>query len=216
MLFNGWTIDGRAQQTILLPVPRYKLLSTKAVWGFVKEVAELLQYFPDINDKELPDQAYMWTVLSTLKMDEWNKLIEEARKVRSINTENSNDSLIEIHPEILGSLLSVPLLSRGKQRIVVIAKAANIGDGHVAYLLKKSRQMKIKKKHAKTYTVNLQILNQAPKFRFRRPEARKVNREEEKEEEVDMKVDSQPQVNHHNKKLPPASDSIGEEDIIHF
>ena len=97
---------------------------------------------------------------------------------------------------------------------MVIAKAANIGGGRVAYLLKKSRQMKIKKKPAKEYPANLQILNQAPKFRFRRPEARKVNREEE--EEVDMKVDSQPQGRHHNKKLPPASDSIGEEDIIHF
>ena len=56
---------------------------------------------------------------------------------------------------------------------MVIAKAVNIEGGRVAYLLKKSRQMKIKKKHAKEYSANLQILNQAPKFRFRKPEAKR-------------------------------------------
>ena len=51
------TIDRR--NAIILPVPRYNELSTKAVWNFVKEVPDLMNYFPDINDKDLPDRAYM-------------------------------------------------------------------------------------------------------------------------------------------------------------
>ena len=86
------------------------------VWNFDKEIPELLIYFPDFKDDEIPDRTYMRIILCTLKLDEWNKLIEEARKVRGQSLEESKDSLIEVHPEILQKLLETPLISKGKNK----------------------------------------------------------------------------------------------------
>ena len=66
----------------LLAVPRYKELSTSKVWALVREVPELMIYFPDLEQNELPDRTFMWTILSTFREDAVKSLIEEARKSR--------------------------------------------------------------------------------------------------------------------------------------
>ena len=142
----------------MLPIPRYKELSTKRVWSFVKEIPELLKYFPELSDDELPDRSYMWTVLSTLKMEEWKKLVEEARKARGQNLEESKESLIEVHPEILEKLLQAPLLPKGIDKSTTVSNFIIIGRGRVGYLLKKSRPAKSERKSAKEYKPTLQIL----------------------------------------------------------
>ena len=88
----------------MLPVPRYKELGVKPVWTFVKDVPELLQYFPDVQKDELPNRSFMWMILSTLKPDECKQLINEARVARSKKDEENNNELIEIHPEFLKKL----------------------------------------------------------------------------------------------------------------
>ena len=51
-----------------------------------------------------------------MKLDEWKKLIEEARKARGQSLEESKDSLIEVHLEILHKLLEAPLISFCKNK----------------------------------------------------------------------------------------------------
>ena len=66
----------------LLAVPRYKELSTSKVFALVFEVPELMIYFPDLEQNELPDSTFMWKILSTFREDAVKSLIEEARKSR--------------------------------------------------------------------------------------------------------------------------------------
>ena len=89
----------------------------KAVWTLVKDVPELVQYFPDFEDDELPDRSFMWTVLSTLRYSQCKQLINEARTARSKKSETNNDELIEIHPEFLEKLMAASILSTGKQNV---------------------------------------------------------------------------------------------------
>ena len=81
---------------------------------FIKEIPELLQYFPNLEKDELPDRSFIWTILSTLRYDEWKQLIWDARNARSKCDEENNGELIEIDPEFLNKLMTTPMLSAGK------------------------------------------------------------------------------------------------------
>ena len=94
----------------------------KAVWAFIKEVPELLKYFPNWDNDELPDRSFLWTILSTLRHDEWKLLINEARNVRSKNDKQNHDELIEIDSEFLDKLIATPILSTGKQITLKVLK----------------------------------------------------------------------------------------------
>ena len=72
-----------------------------------------MKYFPDIQEKELPDREFMWTILSTLREDAVKKLIEDARKKRSASNEEDKEELIEIDQEILNLLLAAPNINKG-------------------------------------------------------------------------------------------------------
>ena len=72
-----------------------------------------MKYFPDIQEKELPDREFMWIILSTLREDAVKKLIEDARKKRSASNEEDKEELIEIDQEILNLLLAAPNINKG-------------------------------------------------------------------------------------------------------
>ena len=97
----------------MVPIPRYRELAVKKVWEYIKEIPELLEYFPDIEEGDIPDRSFMWGILGTLRREAWGALLENARKARSWGTDEPKDELIEIHPEILEELLSAPIQSKG-------------------------------------------------------------------------------------------------------
>ena len=140
----------------MLPVPRYKELGVKPLWAFIKEVPELLQYFPNLEKDELPDRYFMWTILSTLRYDEWKQLINNARNARSKSDKENNDELIEIDPEFLNKLIATSILSTGKQRILKYSVFI-LGKERVAYLLKSSRQTKLARKKPRNSKVIFQF-----------------------------------------------------------
>jgi hypothetical protein len=67
----------------VFPVPKYKELGTKIVWGYVKEVPELLIYFPDFKETEIPDHSFLWGILGTLRQKACQDLLDQARLARS-------------------------------------------------------------------------------------------------------------------------------------
>ena len=79
----------------------------------VKQVPDLLTYFPDLEEDELPDRTFMWTILCTLKEEACKTLISEAREKRSKKAENDNGELVEIHQDFIDQLLTAPQISRG-------------------------------------------------------------------------------------------------------
>ena len=102
------------QEVKLFPVPKYKELGVKNVWNFVKEIPELLQYFPEFADDDYPDRDLMWEVLGTLRKNACKRLIHDSRMARSKNEEENKNDLIEIHPEILDKLIQIPSTSKRK------------------------------------------------------------------------------------------------------
>ena len=39
----------------MIPKPSYKVLAVKNVWGCIKDPPDLLEYFQEIGEDELPD-----------------------------------------------------------------------------------------------------------------------------------------------------------------
>ena len=105
----------QSQAKIIL-VPRYKELGVRPVWALVKEIPKLLLYFPDFQENELPDRAYLRGVLWVLREDGWKQLISQARKARIAAEEEDKEELIEIHPDILHTLTSLPDVKKGTQK----------------------------------------------------------------------------------------------------
>ena len=52
-----------------------------------------MKYFPDLDANELPDRTFMWTILSTLRHEACEKLIEDARKARDLDSSDHKDEL---------------------------------------------------------------------------------------------------------------------------
>ena len=101
-------------------MPRYKEFSCKIIWSFVKEVPELLKYFPDLEKDEVLDRTFLWTVLSTLRPIEWKSILEEVRKIRTQQSNEDQNELIEIHSEIIDKLILAPMLTKGKYISTII------------------------------------------------------------------------------------------------
>ena len=97
----------------MIPIPRYKVLAIKKVWSYGKELPELLEYFPDIEEDELPDRLLMWGVVGALQRDAWQTMLEEARMAWSLGNDESKDELKEILPQILEEIMTVPISSKG-------------------------------------------------------------------------------------------------------
>ena len=58
-----------------------------------KLIPDVLRYFPDLKDNEIPDRQYMWKILNTLKPFATKELISNAQKNQSIENEDNIDDL---------------------------------------------------------------------------------------------------------------------------
>ena len=76
-----------------LEIPRYQELSVSNIWSIVREVQALSSYFPTLQPYQLPDQDFMFSVLFTARYDELHKIIQNARKHRSIKALEANDTV---------------------------------------------------------------------------------------------------------------------------
>ena len=79
-----------------LEVPRYKELYVSNIWSLVREVQALVQYFPTFQPNQLPDRDFMFSILSTLRYDDLHKMVQNARKHRSIKSPEADDDLIHV------------------------------------------------------------------------------------------------------------------------
>ena len=76
-----------------------------------------MEYFPNINDAQLPDRRYMFGVLSTLRFDELNNMVQGARKNRSAEKTEDENELIHVTKEIYDEIIAV---SSQKRKLYVL------------------------------------------------------------------------------------------------
>ena len=98
---NSWDFDFKIQETF------YKIY-----WPLVKEVNDLLEYFPDYKPKQYPDRSFMNSILATLRFDQVKRMIENIRKNRELENKREDDELLYINKELLKEIEFVPSQKR--------------------------------------------------------------------------------------------------------
>ena len=133
-------------------VPKYPELGVNKIWNYVRELPELMQYFPDYDGKSLPERQYMWDILYTLKPDIVADLIKEARRNRGLEKNDDHDQMIEIAPDFWDEIST---LVNVKGRILITLSYWSIDSrGRAPYLLKKITKPRKKRENPKHYMTN--------------------------------------------------------------
>ena len=133
-------------------VPKYPELGVNKIWNYVRELPELMQYFPDYDGKSLPERQYMWDILYTLKPDIVADLIKEARRNRGLEKNDDHDQMIEIAPDFWDEIST---LVNVKGRILITLSYWSIDSrGRAPYLLKKIAKPRKKRENPKHYMAN--------------------------------------------------------------
>ena len=66
----------------------------------VKEVEDLMLYFPDYEGKQLPCRTHLFAILSTLGYKDVNNMIANVRKNRALENQDDADELVYINKKI--------------------------------------------------------------------------------------------------------------------
>ena len=66
----------------------------------LKDVLDVTEYIPDLQENELPEEKYWHQIISTLYPKEMIKLIEEAHSNRGIINASTKDEIVELTPRI--------------------------------------------------------------------------------------------------------------------
>ena len=88
-------------------IPRYNELKVINIWSLVKEVDELMSYFPDYEQKQLPDRNFMFLIFGTLRHDELKAMVEGTRKSRVFKEEKPDDDFVYIENLLYKEISSV-------------------------------------------------------------------------------------------------------------
>ena len=124
----------------------------------MKETEELIQYFPDYSQSELPERNYLWTVISSVMPKETKRLIERAREQRGVS-KNNMSGLIALTYDLKKEIFDVKA-QKSKYSFLVTFSATR---GNAVYMLKQSAVLKKKKKSPQAFSTDLETLKIAEK-----------------------------------------------------
>ena len=126
-------------------VPRYAELSVLEIWSLIKDVEELMIYFPDYSEMQTPDRDYMFSVLATTRYEELKRIVKNARKQRAKENKVPEDQFIFIQQNILAQIEEV-MMQKSKHGISYHCTASK-GNSH--YLLRKCAKIQVHHKPSK-------------------------------------------------------------------
>ena len=66
----------KQNEVIQIIVLRNEELKVEQVWPLIKEIDDLMLYFPYYEDKQYPDQKFMYSILGTLRLEQLKTMVE--------------------------------------------------------------------------------------------------------------------------------------------
>ena len=61
-------------------VPHYKELFISKIWNIIKEVDEIMIYFPNYKPKEKPERSYLIAMISTINPEATKEIVANAKE----------------------------------------------------------------------------------------------------------------------------------------
>ena len=95
------------KNVIFFEIPDYPEFAAKNVWPLIKENPDLLDYFPDFKDTQLPEKEFLYGILCSLNPDVVRELVATGVKNRSPLKQEDKSELIEVTKNLKDSILSL-------------------------------------------------------------------------------------------------------------
>ena len=140
-------------------VPRYSELSVEEIWPMIKEVADIMVYFPDYSGKQMPDRDYMYSILATTRYEQLKEIVDNSRKQRAKDNILPDDEFVYIEKNILSEIEEV--MAQKSKYFYIYINIATKGNAH--YLLKKCAKLKRDHKHSMKYSIDISNLRKKKK-----------------------------------------------------
>ena len=81
--------------------PKYKELSIRTKWDYIKKVLVLIIYISDYTSKKRTEKVTYFLYMDSLHCGELKTLMQKARKKRSVSEELDKNEFIEVTEEII-------------------------------------------------------------------------------------------------------------------
>ena len=85
-------------------------MSISKIWKIIKEVDELMIYFPNYKPNEKPEISYLIEVISTINPEATKEIIANARELRLIAVNDKQENLVKLTSEMRQTISSYSLL----------------------------------------------------------------------------------------------------------
>ena len=118
---------------------------------------DLLQYFPDYKENQIPSRKFMFGILATFRFDVINNMIQNARKNRSAKAPGVEDELIHITKLFYDEINAV---ASQKCKIVIRIIWCLVSKGKASQMLKRWAKLSFNRKPVKIYQFNVGDLHE--------------------------------------------------------
>ena len=106
LLFYGYRYL-KNKNVIYFEVPSYPELAPKNVWPLIKESQDLMAYFPDLWDLQVPEKEFLYGILCTIRPDGVREIIAAWVKNRSPVEKEDKGDLIEVTKDMKDSIMAL-------------------------------------------------------------------------------------------------------------
>ena len=113
-------------------LPKLSQLQLKKIWPIAIVDKEFVSYLPDVDEDRLPPRNYFFQVLATIRLDTFNKLINEVDTQRR-KRRMENNELVKVNADIWKELEGIKLdktfvSATPSRRIVKVSKRRSQTD----------------------------------------------------------------------------------------
>ena len=81
-------------------VPHYKELSISKIWNIIKEVDEIMIYFPNYKPNEKLERSYPIAVINTINPEATKEIVANAMELRLIAVTDKQENLVKLTSEM--------------------------------------------------------------------------------------------------------------------
>ena len=176
------------KDVIFVNVPKYDEISVKNVWPMIQQDKELMAFFPEKLPKgRMPDRAYTFNVLNTLREDYVAGIIKHAQQQRNTAADNSMQAqFIRVTPAWQEQLEKIPFVSSKFIRLIMFAESR----GTTVHLLKSGSKPVMERKKRKTYELGAKLVPEQAYDASQQRQASNDRPDEDMFEDVTHKVRS--------------------------
>ena len=76
------------------------------MWNKFKEDEEVLKYFPDYSEAQIPEKKFLIDILSTIKYEYMQKIIKTSHTARSLKDDIESGDFIEIKKDLFNDIMN--------------------------------------------------------------------------------------------------------------